>query len=126
MLDIESLLLGQEVDHHTSYLSLLESALNGCELCTLLSEPNSSSGPFSKRSLFGDTYLPTKARFIVGRGSNAGFASERITPRTPITKLAFYTEGEKVDTKYSPDAIEVCTTRGTFDHLDVAGQLTEQ
>jgi hypothetical protein len=62
---------------------------------------------------------------MVGEGYEADFSSERITPQMPITKLAFYTEGEKVH-KYSLEAIRVCTTRGTSGHLDVAGKLTEQ
>ena len=61
----------------------------------------------------------------MGRGSNAGFASERITPRTPITKLAFYTEGVEANPGLFSGEIDVCTTWGMFDHLSVAGQLTE-
>lgn len=95
----------------------MESAHNGCELCTLIT---------TARLKFGNDSLPTKARFIVMKDLVAGCSTERITPQTPIIELAFYTEGEKANTKYFSGSIEVCTTRGMFDHLGVSGQLTEQ
>ena len=116
-LDIESLLLGREVIHQTSYSSLLESARNRCELCTLITK---------SEAVFDDAYLPIRARFIVkGRGLPY-YCTARITSRMPIKALGFYTEGKDVDPNSSPGAVDVCTTLGMFDYLGVGGQLTEQ
>ena len=43
----------------------------------------------------------------------------------PIVRLAFYTEGVEANPGLFSGEIDVCTTWGMFDHLSVAGQLTE-
>jgi hypothetical protein len=61
----------------------------------------------------------------VKKGFIVGYSSERSTPQMPIVRLAFYTEGVEANPGLFSGEIDVCTTWGMFDHLSVAGQLTE-